>query len=247
MAKQSGLGDNFYLGGYDISGDTASLGNVGGGPAVLDVTGIDKSANERIGGLRDGRMEWTSHFNPAAAKAHAVLSSLPTTSRIGTYCRGTALGSPGAGLVGKQVDYAPSRGNDGAMTIAVSIQASDGAPLEWGVLGTAGKRTDTAATNGTSVDNGAAGTDGLVAYLHVFAFTGTSVTVKIQSSSDNGTGDAFTDITGGAFTAATTIGAERIATATGQAVERYLRVVTTGTFTSATFAVVICRRPEPPA
>lgn len=247
MAKQTGLGDNFYLGGFDISGDTAALGNVGGGVAVLDTTGIDKGAFERIGGLRDGRMEWTSHFNPAAAKAHAVLSSLPTTSRHSMYCRGTALGSPAAGLVGKQVDYAPSRGNDGAMTIAVGIQASDGEGLEWGVLGTAGKRTDTTTGNGASIDNGAASTDGLVAYLQVFAFTGTSCTVKLQGSSDDGAGDAFTDITGGGFVAATAVGAQRIATATGQAVERYLRVTTTGTFSNCVFAVLIARRPEPPA
>jgi hypothetical protein len=244
VAKQTGLGDNLYLGGIDLSGDTGSIGNVGGGIAVLDTTGIDKSAYERIGGLQDGRIEWVSHFNPAADQAHDALSTLPTTSRIGTYCRGTSLGSAAAGLVGKQVNYDPSRGNDGAMTIAVNIQASDGEPLEWGVLGTAGKRTDTAATNGASIDNGAASTDGLVAYLHVFAFTGTSCTVTLQESADDGGADSWAAVVGGAFTAATAVGAERIATATGLAVERYLRVVTSGTFTSCTFAVVIARRPE---
>ena len=30
MAKSSGLGDNFYIGGYDLSGDVASLGQVQG-------------------------------------------------------------------------------------------------------------------------------------------------------------------------------------------------------------------------
>lgn len=244
MAKQTGLGDNYYLGGWDLSGDTSTLGNVGGGPTPLDTTGIDKSAFERIGGLRDGRIEWVSFFNPAEGRAHDALSTLPTTSRVATYCRGTALGSPAAGLVGKQVNYDPSRGNDGALTLAVSVQASDGEPLEWGVLGTAGRRSDTAATNGTSVDNGAASADGLVAYLQVFSFTGTSVTAKIQQSSDNGGADAWADVAGGAFAAATAQGAERIATATGLAVERYLRVVTTGTFSEATFSVVIARRPQ---
>ncbi len=247
MAKQTGLGDNFYLDGWDLSGDTASLGNVGGGITTLDTTGIDKSAFERIAGLRDGRMEWVSHFNPAAGKQHDALSTLVLTSRIGMYCRGTALGSPAAGLVGKQLNYDPSRGNDGALTIAVSLQASDGEPLEWGRLATAGKRTDTSAGSGSSLDNGAASTDGLVAYLQVFSFTGTSCTVTLQSSSDDGAGDAFAAVTGGAFVAATAQGAQRIATATGQGVERYLRVTTTGTFTECTFAVLVARRPEPPA
>jgi hypothetical protein len=244
VAKQTGLGDAFFVGGWDLSGDTASLGNVGGGMAVLDSTGIDKFAFERIGGVRDGRMEWTSHFNPAPGQQHAALSTLPTASRIGTYCRGTSLGSPAAGLVGKQVNYDPSRGNDGALSIAVSLTASDGEPLEWGVLGTAGRRSDTTATNGASLDNGAASADGLVAYLHVFSFTGTSCTVSIEESEDDGDVDTWTAVVGGAFTAATDVTAERIATATGLAVERYLRVVTTGTFSQCTFAVVIARRPQ---
>ena len=38
MAKQTGLGDNCYVSGYDLSGDVGSLGRVGGGPALLEVT-----------------------------------------------------------------------------------------------------------------------------------------------------------------------------------------------------------------
>ena len=51
MAKSSGLGDNFYVGGYDLSGDTQSLGRIGGGAELLETTGIDKSGIERLGGL----------------------------------------------------------------------------------------------------------------------------------------------------------------------------------------------------
>src|SRR5688500_15403246 len=160
MAKQTGLGDNFYLGGYDLSGDTNALGEVGGGIATIDVTGIDKSAFERIGCLRDGRMEWVSHFNPAAAKAHAVRSTLPTTDPTLTYCRGTTLGNPAACLVGKQLNYDVTRGDDGRMTIAVRAEAN-GYGLEWGNQLTAGIRSDTGAANGTGVS-----LDG-EAYLHL--------------------------------------------------------------------------------
>ncbi|MDX3643224.1 hypothetical protein, partial [Streptomyces sp. MB09-02B] len=70
MAKQSGLGQAFYLGGYNLSGDTGSGDDIGCGLAgTQDVTGIDKSAYERIGLLRDGRLNWTSFFNPATAQA----------------------------------------------------------------------------------------------------------------------------------------------------------------------------------
>jgi hypothetical protein len=113
-----------------------------------------------------------------------------------------------------------------------------------GLQGTAGVRADTTATNGTSVDFGTGSTAfglRLQAYLHVTAFTGTSCTVKLQESSDDGAGDAFADVTGGSFGAQTAVGASRIATSATQTVERYLRVVTTGTFTVCNFHVTIVR------
>jgi hypothetical protein len=142
----------------------------------------------------------------------------------------------------KQVGYDPTRGGDGALSYNTAAQAN-GYGLEWGRQGTAGIRTDTTATNGSSVDGLAATSFGLQAYLHVFAVTGTSVTVKLQESSDNGVGDAWADVVGGAFTAVNggATDAQRIQTTINLAVERYLRVVTTGTFTNAQFAVNIIR------
>lgn len=240
MTKQGGMGDNLYVAGYDLSGDIGSLGRIGGGPAVKAVTAINKSAFERIGLLRDGGMEFMSWFNPDADMGHDRLSTLPTADTQLTYCRGTALGGPAAGLVGKQIDYKGNRADDGAFSFSTEALCN-GYGLEWGVQLTAGKRTDTTATNGSSVDFSTAGSFGLQAYLHVFAFTGASVTVKLQQSSDNGVGDAWADVTGGGFTAATGVTSQRIATAGGQAVERYLRVVTTGTFSNAIFAVMVAR------
>ncbi|MFD5631585.1 hypothetical protein [Streptomyces sp. NPDC127072] len=253
MTKKSGLAQNFYLGGYNLSGDTGAGNEIGGGLAgTQDITGIDKSAFERKGLLRDGRLSWTSFFNPEKAtdipgttedKAHAVLSSLPTTDRHMMWATGTAIGAPAACMVGKQIDYNPSRAADGSLTIAVAGQAN-GFGLEWCDLLTAGVRTDTTGTSGTSLDLGTGSTAfGLQLYLHVFALTGTSVTVKLQESGDNGAGDAWADVTGGAFVAATGISAQRIQTGRTQTVERYLRVVTTGTFTNAKFAVAVNRNP----
>src|SRR5690348_396221 len=111
MAKSSGLGDGLHVAGFDASGDIQQLGAIGGGPALLDVTGINKSAHERIGGLRDGRIEITTFFNhvQAGTGTHEKLSALPRTDVILTYCRGTVLGNAAASLVGKQVNYDPTR------------------------------------------------------------------------------------------------------------------------------------------
>ncbi|SCK20083.1 hypothetical protein YUYDRAFT_02080 [Streptomyces sp. ScaeMP-e48] len=241
MSKQSGLGDHLYISGFDASGDIGAVNRVGGGPALLDVTAINKYAMERIGAVRDGGIDYTAFFNPGVDGAHTRLAALPTTDVVMTYVRGATLGGPVACCIAKQLNHDGTRGDDGAFTFAGGTQGN-GYGLEWCTGLTAGKRTDLTATNGTGVDLGVGSTTfGLQAYLHVFAVTGTSVTVKLQQSSDNGAGDAWTDVVGGAFTAATGVSAQRIATAPGQTVERYLRAVTTGTFTNAVFAVAVNR------
>ncbi len=239
MAKQSGLGDNLYVSGFDLSGDVGSLSKIGGGPALLDITAINSSAYERIGGLRDGSIEFNAFFNDSAGQAHKTLSALPYTDVLLAYFRGAALGNQAAFLTAKQIDYAVTRGNDGALTVQVAAQ-SNGFGIEWGVQLTAGKRTDSTATSpGTGVDTTTVSTAfGLQAQLQVFSFTGTSVTVKIQDSADNA---SFADVAGLTFTAATGRTSERIATSATQTIRRYLRVVTTGTFSNAVFSVVANR------
>lgn len=239
MAKQGGLGHALYIQGFNASGDIQALGAIAGGPAMLDSTDITQSAMSRLPGLRDGHMDATAFFNPALNMTHDKLAALPRTDVIMTYCCGSAIGAPAACLNAKQINYDGTRAADGSFTFAVNGQGN-AYGLEWGLLGTAGIRTDTTGTNGASLDNAVSTAFGLQAYLQVFSVTGTSVTVKLQDSPDNTT---FTDVTGGAFTAATAAGAQRIATANTQTIARYLRVATTGTFTNAQCAVVICRNP----
>lgn len=246
MAKQSGLGDNFYVGGYDLSGDTASLDSISGGPALIEVTGINKSAFERIGGIRDGHIEWTSYFNPDTVGVtfteHTVLAPLTYNDVQLMYWRGTTLGSPVASLIAKQLNYDMSRADDGKLTIKVNGDAN-GYGIEWGVGLTAGIRTDTAATLGTGVDLGTGPLSfGGQAYLQVFGFTGTDVTVKIQDSADNAT---FADVASFAFTQITSTArqTQRIALTNTSTIRRYVRAttVTTGGFSNLQFAVSVTR------
>lgn len=233
MAKTSGLGDNLYVGGNNISGDINSLSRIGASRAMLDFTDITKSAVARQGGLRDGAIEFTSYFNPDAGQAHPTLSALPTSDVIVSYFRGSTLGNPAASLVAKQVGYDPTRGNDGALTLNTSAQGN-AYGLEWGVMLTAGPQTDTSAGNATGLDQTAQTTNGAQAYLHVFSFSGTSCTVRIQHSSDN---LSYSNLI--SFTAATAATSER-KTVSGT-VERYVRISTSGTFSSCVFAVTFVR------
>jgi hypothetical protein len=238
MSKQGGLGDNLYVGGRDIGGDVGSLSRIGGGPATLDVTPITKFAMERLGGLRDGSVEFTAFFNPAVAGTHKYLSTLPRTDTMVTYARGTTLGNQAACMIAKQINYDPNHGQDGSLTFGVQALAN-GYGLEWGRQLTAGLRTDTTATNGTGVDHLASTSFGWQAYLQVTAVTGTSVTVAIEDSANNSTWAA---LSGASFTAATGITFQRLQSATRtDVVRRYLRVVTTGTFTVGTFSLVFVK------
>lgn len=242
MAKQSGLGDQLYINGIDISGDIGSLSNIHGGMTTLDVTDITQSAVNRIGGIRDGGMVFNSWMNDSLGQAHKTLRALPTADALVSYLRGTGIGSPIATLAAKQINYDGTRGADGSLTWVTDAQGQ-GFGLEWGQQLTAGKRTDATATSpATGLDTVASASFGLQAYLHVFAFTGTSVTVTLQDSADNAT---FAAIGGGvSFVAATAVGAQRLATVNTQTVRRYVRAITTGTFTNAVFAVQLSKNEQ---
>ena len=240
MAKGNGLGMFCHVGGNVLSNDIQALSKISGSIATIDVTGIDKSAHERIGGQRTGEISLTAFWNPTGA--HTVLSALPTADTLISVGMPPLIGNPVANMVAKQIGYNPTRSQSGELLVAFD-DASTAYGLEWGLQATAGMRTDVAATNGASLDGAAATNFGLQAYLQVSAFTGADVTVKLQDSADNAT---FADIGGAAFTAVTTGPAwQRISISNAATVRRYVRVSTTtaGGFTSVTFAVSLVRNP----
>jgi len=241
MSKSSGLGANLYVQGYDLSNDIGQIDALENGRDLLGITGLDKSGHERLQGPQSGRIAFTGFFNDAALQEHVALKLIPTTDVIGTVFKTAALAAVAASLTGKRTNYPVTRAADGAMGTGTEI-LSNADQLNYGLALTAGKRTDTTGTAGTGVDFGTGSTTfGMVAYLHVFAFTGTSVTVWVQESSDDGSTDPYAGVTGFPFTAATGITAQRIETSLTQTVERYLRIITTGTFSSAQFACMAKR------
>ncbi len=242
MAKQSGLGDQLFIGGYDIGADTSAIGGLSTPRATLPGTGITQSGMARLFGTRDGMAEFTTFFNDADDAEHEALRGLPRTDVHLMYLRGATRGNAGIGMVGKQIDYAPTRGDDGSLTFGVSVQAN-AYGLDWGRQLTAGKQTDASATNSASVDLGTGSLAfGFQAYLQVFSLGSGTPTVKIQTSSDDGGSDAFADLTDGSFgTVSAQTGVRIQSSSATLTVERYVRVVTTGTFTNLAFAVLINR------
>jgi len=235
MAKKSGLGQQIFVHGYDLSGDVATIDNAGSPRNLLDITAINAPANERLVGLSDGNISVSSWFNDSTEQEHDALSGLVTTDRIVTWAFGATRGDVAACLVAKQLNYDASRGTDGSLSFSVDTQA-DGISLDWCNTLTTGKETHSSAGSSTSRDDGAGTTAGMVAYLEITDCDSGTPTVTIQESSDNGSSDAWVNVL--SFSAvgyASAPTAERV-TSSGT-VERYLRITTTGTFSNLDFCV----------
>lgn len=248
MAKKASLGAAAYVGGYDLSGAVTALTRIGGGPsATLDMTTINQSGYERQGNMRTGEMAFTTIFQPDALNEHVALSPLPTADVIMTYFDGPA--GPGNGamsMVAKQVNYDPARGTDGSLIFSVDA-LSNGFGIEMnGIQHTTGIQVDTTATNSAGFDGAAQTAFGAQLYVQFFAVVGTSVTVKIQDFTSD-TPASYADVAGLATTAVTpgqAPSAQRVAIANNATLRRWTRVVTVGTFTSASFAVMLVRNQQ---
>lgn len=133
MSKSSGLGwttlsvDNAGGAPVDIRNDITNL-QFATPRAVQDVTGIDKSAMERLLLLADMSISLETVFN--ATGAHTVFSTVPSTS----VARTVSIGVGGKTLAAEILftDYPVSRSNSGELTSNVPGVLADGSVPTWG-------------------------------------------------------------------------------------------------------------------
>lgn len=97
--------------------------------AVQDVTGLDKSAMERLLLLADFSVTLNGVFNDASNMSHDVFKTVPSTS----VARTTTLVVSGQTLANEALytDYPLTRADDGALTFAVPGVLSDGTVPTW--------------------------------------------------------------------------------------------------------------------
>lgn len=237
MPKESGIGDNFYADQYNISGDINSVGSISAPLATLDVTDITQAAPERLAGLADGNISFTALWNGDAGHIVPIFKDINRNDVQLSYFHRQLVGNPAASMIAKRISFDPTRGADGDLKIGCNAQAN-GYGLEWGRQLTAGVQTFTGTANGTSIDTLASAAFGGQLYLHVFAFTGTSATVSIQHSNDDGVGDAYAAVdTDSAAYVVDAVGAHRTQTGRTATVKRYVRLRAAGTFTNLVIAV----------
>lgn len=241
MVKSSGLGDRLFVNGLDLSGDVGSLSQVGYSVGEMNVTGISKTAVERIQLQADGQLQFNNFFSDATnspqTEAHADLN----TGKIVTYFRGTTTGNHAAGMDAKIFQASYNRGQNGSLLGTVTAKVVNGAPLEWGeIIDFAGFSDTDSGETGSAYDLGAShGLTKMAFYLHVYDFDGTTATILIEDDDNSGFTSATTY---GTFAAVTAVGAQRLAVAA--APERYLRWSVSGTYTDLTFAIVGVRNPD---
>jgi hypothetical protein len=174
----------------------------------------------------------------ALGAEHEALSPLSRLDQIATYFRGTTIGNPSACMQCRQVNYDPTRDNVGNLTLKVELDG-DYYGLEWGQMMTGGLRTDTTATTGPFFDGGAGTAFGASAYLQLVEIVGTSVDVTVQHATTSG--GSYTTLMD--FGAQAAIGGFRQSVSNVTTVNEFIKIVTTGTFSVATFAVTLVRYP----
>ncbi len=139
MAKTSGLGMT-ALSVDDGSGTARDIRNDIGDfqfstpRAVQDVTGVDKSAMERLLLLADFSLTLNGFFNDAATTgSHSVLKTVPSTSTLRAVTI-TITGTVGANTLVNECmisDYALTRGSDGALTFTAPAVLANGTVPAW--------------------------------------------------------------------------------------------------------------------
>ena len=239
MAKVNGLGVRLYAAGYDLSADVNVVDSIGYTQQLLDVTTLDNEATARIAGLSDSALTVNGWFEQTGD--HAAYTSntgkLPTADQIVFTQMGTALGDVFCGLTAKESSYVVNRAPGSALATTASYSSTAGEQAEWGVTLTASKTTNVSATSGTGVDNAASSANGCVAYLEAMSLVSGTCVVKVQHSKDN---SPLSDlITFTSVTTSTVPFAQR-STASGT-INRYLRVNTSGTFSTIVFVAGVAR------
>lgn len=97
--------------------------------AVQDITGIDKSAIQRLLLLADCTMTMNGVFNGAANQSHAVFSTIPSTSvnRLVT----SVVNSKTLAVTLVLTDYPLTRATSGALTWSVPGSLASGVVPTW--------------------------------------------------------------------------------------------------------------------
>lgn len=124
MAKVSGLPSSVTIASNDISNDVLSF-TIDTPYGTQDITGVDKSAMERLVLRSDITGTIVVAWNTASNRAHATLKTPGSKTFV--------IGLPGATATFTAVttNYAVTMGADGSLSASVNYLVSNGTVLAW--------------------------------------------------------------------------------------------------------------------
>jgi hypothetical protein len=99
---------------------------------VQDVTGLDKSAFERLLLLADATITITGVYNTLASTgSHTVLKTIPTSTTVVRPVTLTPLGGSALTVNCIGTDYTVARSQSGELTFTATLMLADGAVPTW--------------------------------------------------------------------------------------------------------------------
>lgn len=213
-----GKNTSVYLGAVDLSPYLTSV-DLAADADTAETTTFHATWKTVLTGAFSSKVDYAGYYDPLELQLGTYLAP-----GVLTYCPGgaTAIGDRVRMMSAMEVSFANSSPVGGVVGVKGSF-TGDGVVGFGDVLHPLGKDTNT--TTGSQKDDGAGTTTGWTAHLHVISVDGGSWVIKLQDAAVSNT---YTDLTGGAFTAATTATSERLVGATTTtALRRYVRYVAT--------------------
>lgn len=221
-----------YLNAADISVDVDTA----------DTTTFTSTWKTALPGTVGSKLEFGGFYDPTSSTLpDSIGDDFSLTAGVLTYAPAGALaiGDPVRLASVASTAYAEASPVGGIVGIkwAVMVSGTVGVGQTLHILS-----EDTNTTTGAEKDDSAATTTGWTAHLHVTAVDGGSWVIKIQDAAVSNT---YSDLSGGAFTAATGATSQRLVGASGATLRQYVRYVATRTGGSAgdgiTFALFYAR------
>ena len=208
-----------YVGLLQFSGYTKGY-NLAYQSEMLDVTVLTSTSKEFIPGQESATFNVDMLLDNAATASSqfGILYTAKSTPQVVTLApSGTARGAETWQVQSNELNFNTTAPVADVVNATVAFQ-SDGL-VDPGVV-IDPETAITVDTNGTSVDNTAATSNGGVAHLHVTAYSGlTSNSIILEHSTNN---SVWTTLA--TFTLVTGTGSERLVVAPGTTVNRYLRI-----------------------
>jgi hypothetical protein len=138
MAKQTGLGD--YLAVDDSGGSARDISNDIGDYGInisqelIETTGLDKSARERITGMSDGDVTLNGFFNAASNKSHDVFKTRTGTRTFDLRIGGNTSSNPKLTMEMLVANYNITRGSGGELNWTATLNLQSGTVPAWSTV-----------------------------------------------------------------------------------------------------------------